>query len=91
MRRAAKVDATQAAIVEALRAAGAIVVSLAALGGGCPDLLVWRDDRAWLLEVKSRNGRLTPAQERWLAAWRGPSVHVVRTPAEALAAVGVGT
>lgn len=40
MRRAAKVDATQAAIVQALRDAGCKVLSLAAMGKGAADLLV---------------------------------------------------
>jgi hypothetical protein len=40
MRRAAKIDANQPQIVEALRKAGATVHSLAAVGNGIPDLLV---------------------------------------------------
>jgi hypothetical protein len=39
-RRAAKVDANHSAIVEALRKVGCKVLSLAANGKGCPDLLV---------------------------------------------------
>ena len=39
--RAAKVDANQGEIVKALRAHGCEVLSLAPMGGGCPDLLVW--------------------------------------------------
>lgn len=40
MRRAARTDANQTAIVEALRKCGASVQSLAAVGKGVPDLLV---------------------------------------------------
>lgn len=40
MRRAAKIDHTQTAVVQALRAAGCKVLSLAACGKGVPDLLV---------------------------------------------------
>lgn len=96
MRRAAKVDATQQAIVSALRAAGCAVLSLAAVGGGCPDVLVARRGWTWLMEVKrppgkrggtSDNGqRLSELQAAWHARWPAP-VHVVRTADEALAVV----
>ena len=43
----------------------------------------------YLLEVKRpKVGRLSPAQEKWHAAWRG-QVAVVTTVDEALAAVGL--
>lgn len=42
MRRRAKVDSNHAEIVEALRAQGWEVISLAAIGGGVPDLLCWK-------------------------------------------------
>jgi hypothetical protein len=95
MRRAAKVDATQAAIVKALRAAGCKVLSLAACGKGVPDLLVqsphWADYSGLisLLEVKNPAGRgtsLTPDQVKFHAEW---PVTVVTTPEEALRAVGL--
>jgi Holliday junction resolvase len=94
MRRAAKVDATQAAIVKALRAAGCKVLSLAACGKGVPDLLVYRDSNycgEWitLIEVKNPAGRgtsLTPDQVKFHAEW---PVTVVTTPEEALRAVGL--
>lgn len=86
MRRAAKVDATQSAIVAALRKAGCQVQSLAAIGKGVPDLLAGRAMKLWLLECKTGNGDLTPAQRKWHALW---PVHVVRTPDEALRAVGL--
>lgn len=97
MRRAAKVDATQAAIVTALRAAGCKVLSLAACGKGVPDLLVYQpstnqfvaEPDLFLLEVKNPAGRgmsLTPDQVKFHAEWR---VTVVTTPDEALRAVGL--
>lgn len=72
---------------------------------GVPDLLVGRTFldgsrpqfdpcRNFLLEVKrpkakgQRAGELSATQERWQASWRG-QVAVVRTVAEALAAVGL--
>lgn len=86
-------------IVLALRAAGAVVRHLD--GTDIPDLLVCYRDRAWLLEVKQPPGprggtsgkgqRLRPGQEtfRAMAASRGVTVHVVHSPSEALAALGI--
>lgn len=86
MRRAAKIDLTQSSIVKALRQSGCQVQTLAAIGRGVPDLLVGRASRLWLLECKTGKGDLTPAQRAWHALW---PVHVVRTPEEALRAVGL--
>lgn len=90
MRRAAKVDANQAAVVSALEAAGASVQSLAPIGKGCPDLLVALRGQMWLLEVKNRKarGQLEEAQKRWHEAWRAP-VFTVYEPDDALRALGV--
>ena len=82
MRRAAKVDANQTQVVEALRAAGATVQSLAAVGQGVPDLLVGFRGQTVLLEVK--DGRKPPSERRlteqqldWHGAWRGGPLAVV--------------
>lgn len=85
-RFARKIDANQPEIVKALRDAGCQVHSAASLGRGAPDLLVSRAMRVWLLEVKGKDGRLTPAQRAWHALW---PVHVVRNSQEALRAVGL--
>lgn len=92
-RRAARTDANHAAIVDALRACGATVQSLAAVGEGCPDLLVGYRSRNVLLEVKNglsapSRRQLTDDQKDWHAAWKGRA-HVVKTIEEALFAVGV--
>ena len=79
----------QATIVEALRAVGATVVSLAPIGKGVPDLLVGFGGGTYLLEVKNRAGRglrLTDDQARWHTGWRG-HVAVVSTVAEALGVI----
>ncbi len=92
MRRAPKLDRTQPEIVAALRSVGASVQSLAAVGGGVPDLLVgWRGDM-WLIECKDGSlppsGRaLTPAQVAWHQAWRGRPVWVISSADEALQAL----
>lgn len=83
-----RVDANQTAIVEALRGVGASVLSLAALGNGVPDLLVAFRGQCYLLECKSKDGKLTPDQWAWIFMWKG-DVAVVRSADEALKAIGV--
>jgi hypothetical protein len=89
MRRAAKVDAVQDAIVSALRAAGATVQSLAQIGHGCPDLLVSRagDGELFLIECKTGTAEPNELQKRWHIAWNS-CVHVVRDPEHALRVIG---
>ena len=96
MRRiAAKCDANAAQIVTALRDAGCSVTILSA--PGVPDLLVGRAGLTFLLEVKGglgprggKSGReLTKDQMLWWSTWSGHA-KVVRTPEDALAAVGLG-
>lgn len=83
MRRACKVDVTQAGIVKALREAGATVQDLSAVGRGVPDLLVGYNEVNYLIECKSPGGKLTPAQREWHTAWNG-TIRIVYTPEEAL-------
>lgn len=96
-RRAARRDVGERRIVEALRYIGAVVVQVS--GEGVPDLLVGYGGRTWLLEVKAPPGaqggtshrELTVAQADLWALWHGvggPMV-LVRTPLEALQAIGV--
>jgi Holliday junction resolvase len=94
VRRAAKIDRNQPEIVAALRAVGADVFSLAAVGCGLPDLLVGYRGETVLIEVKDgtkpKSARqLTDDQIQWHAAWRGGKCFVVHDVTEALAAVGV--
>ena len=82
MRRAAKIDANQPAIVDALRKCGAFVQSLAAVGNGCPDLLIGYRGRTFLIEVKDGSKvpsaqKPTPDQLFWHACWVGGSLAVV--------------
>lgn len=88
MRKAAKIDDNQKAIVNVLRQIGASVQSLAATGKGCPDLLVGYHGINYLMEVKDGDKvlskqELTIHQEHWHSLWRG-SVHVVKSTDEAL-------
>lgn len=91
MRRAAKTDASQAVIVDALRAAGAWVRYLREPF----DLLVGYRGRWFVMECKLPLGpkggdrsRLTPAQERDLEEiGTRARVWIVRTPEDALEAL----
>ena len=87
-----RVDNTQAVVVAALREVGAVVAITSHVGQGFPDLVCGRNGRTVLLEVKTEPGsRLTPDEQEWHWAWRGGPLVVVRTPAEALWAMGVDT
>ena len=89
MRRDARVDANQAEIASALRQLGCTVQSLAAVGDGCPDLLVGRNGRNYLLEIKTQTGKLETMQRIWHKEWRGQKT-VVRTVDEAIAVIQRG-
>lgn len=78
--------------MNALRTAGCSVQSLASVGEGAPDILVGRAGLNYLLEVKTtaKASKLNVTQEMWHRLWRG-TVTVVRSPEEALQAVGLGS
>ena len=95
-------DDNHAIVVDALRLAGAFVVDLGAVGGGVPDLIVFRHGATYLLEVKNpethaRRAKgpvphfelLTDEQIAWLSMYgaSGPRVHIVTGATEALAVV----
>jgi hypothetical protein len=81
VRRAARTDANHSAVVGAFRACGCEVESLAGLGFGMPDLLVFHRSTRRLILVEVKNpaqppsGRkLTPMQKEWHERW---PVHVI--------------
>jgi len=87
MRRAARKDANQKLIVEALRACGASVHVLDEKD--LPDLLIGFRGHTILMEVKDgrRNPsecKLRPGQQRFFDEWRGGRVVVVLTLEAAL-------
>lgn len=91
MRRAAagkRRDANEAEIVAALRAFGAHVLHVS--GAGLPDVLVCHRGRWVPLEIKTATGGLTRLQ-RERGCNGAPPIPVVRSVAEALAAIGVET
>lgn len=94
MRKFARIDDNQREVVEALRKCRCLVQSLATIGNGCPDLLVFSPftRRLHLLEVKDGRKRpklreLTPDEKAFKALW-GDAVVVVLNVADALVAVG---
>lgn len=82
-------DATHRAIVEMLRNMGASVFDAGDVGGGFPDLVVGFRGQTYLLECKDAKGVLTERQNAFARAWRGAPFVVVRSPAEALRAIGL--
>ncbi len=92
MRTAAKVDANHVEIVAAIRQAGCTVQSLAAVGKGCPDVVVGTNNVTAFFEIK--DGSKSPSkralnelQLAWHRAWRGGPVFVVDSVDSALQAV----
>ena len=75
----AKVDTNHPEIVSALRTHPNVTVcSLAALGGGVPDLMIGCCGVTVLAEIKYEKEKLNPMQTRWHKAWRGTPVVVLR-------------
>lgn len=97
--RPAHRDASEPAIIKALRAVGASVWPIS--GKDVPDLLVGYKGLTYLLEVKSRlsntkkdgytrktTTKVSEGQQAFQDSWRGGPVRVVHTPEEALYAIG---
>ncbi len=96
MRRAARVDRNQTEVVEALRQAGCRVQPLHMVGKGCPDILVGRDGRLVLMEIKDGEKppsarKLTEDEAAWHDLWadaaQAGALVTVSTVSEALAAM----
>ncbi len=87
--RRRKTDANHAQIMGVLRAMGASVEDLSAVGKGCPDLLVGAYGRDVLCEVKDGDKvpsarKLRPSQTEFAATWRGRPVVVLQCNADAI-------
>lgn len=89
--RAAKIDANQNEIVDALRKIGCSVQILSSVGKGCPDLICGFNGLNLFIEIKDGGKppsarKLTPDQLVWHNKWNGQVV-VVSTIDEAINAV----
>jgi hypothetical protein len=80
-RRAARVDSNHSAVVGAFRACGCEVESMAGLGNGAPDLLIYHRSTKRLILVEVKDGKrrpserkLTAKQVEWHERW---PVHVI--------------
>ena len=76
MRFKARRDANHAEIVVCLQSFGFSVLDLAAVGGGCPDLVVGLSGINILVEIKDGSKspsarQLTPDQQEFFATWHG--------------------
>ena len=74
--------------MKAFRSLGCSVQSLAAIGKGCPDLLVSCRGAQHLVEIKdgakcASAQKLTADQVRWHQGWKG-QVHIVRSVSDAV-------
>ena len=89
MHMAAKTDANQSEIVQAMRRMGASVQHTHMIGRGCPDILAGIRGVNLFLEVKDgkkspSKRRLTPDETEWHDSWRG-QVAIVESIDDALA------
>lgn len=80
-------DKNHIAIQKAIKKLGCTVVDLAAVGRGCPDILVGIEGKTnrynLLFEIKSIKGRLRKGQKEFHEQWAG-KVAVIRTVEEAV-------
>ena len=88
MTYAKRTDGNQSEIIAALRAVlpEASVHPASAAGDGFPDLAIGLWDDNYLVELKRPGGKLTKAQERWHARWKGNRA-VCKTTAEVLVSI----
>jgi hypothetical protein len=87
MRKIAKTDENQPAIVEALRKAGCSVAITAQVGGGFPDLVVGYMGFNYLMEANTHFGKHTPEQIAFIENWKG-QICTVRSVEMALEIIG---
>lgn len=72
MRTKARVDNNHKEIADTARQMGWSVISLAQLGKGVPDLLLGSPGINLLVEIKTRDGKLTEDQKDFFKMWKGP-------------------
>lgn len=86
MRYAARRDANDAAITEAVRTAGFTVYDLGLAGRGIPDKLVTAPGLPVFIEIKILTGKLRKGQERFQQAFEPLNMwYLARDPAETVA------
>jgi len=73
---AKRVDANQKEIVKAFRDLGCSVLIISNIGKGAPDIVVGKNGKTYLFEIKDGNKlpsqqKLTPHEEAFHADWKG--------------------
>ena len=75
MSYARKVDINHSLIVKTLRDLGCSVFDTSRVAGGFPDLVVGKNNKTILVEIKATaKSKYTPAQELFMTNWRGSAV-----------------
>jgi hypothetical protein len=81
LRRAARRDISEPAIIDYLRSAGWSTQSLNIKDG--PDQLLGRNGETHLAEIKTGKYKVRPKQTLWHQNWRGATVVILRTVEDA--------
>ena len=88
-RRAARVDANQPEIVDAVRRVGGYCMLTHRQGDGCPDLFVWHKSTGWLpIELKIKGGAFTSDEIR-VHDECPATIYVIRSVDEMMQLLGV--
>jgi len=75
MTYAKRVDSNHLLIVKTLRELGCSVFDTSRVAGGFPDLVVGKNQKTALVEIKaSDKSKFTAAQEAFMLNWRGSTV-----------------
>ena len=73
-------DSNHASIVHDLRKLGYAILDLSRVAGGCPDLLICKQGKWWLVEIKSSAAsKLNKKQIEWRKTWNGPAPLTARS------------
>ena len=70
-----RVDNNQLEIIKAFQSMGATVLNLSTVGKGCPDLLIGYKNISVLVEIKSKTGKFTEPQLKFMEQWKGGAVN----------------
>jgi len=75
MTYAKRVDANHSLIVKTLRDLGCSVFDTSRIAGGFPDLVVGKNSKTALVEIKSgEKAKFTAAQQAFMLNWQGSTV-----------------
>lgn len=90
--RHGRTDSNQTELVDVWRCAGAWVEILSDVGGGSPDTLVVYKGKKHYVEIKTKNGTLTPKEKEYHRKYKavtGEEIPIVRNKNAALLLLGI--